>query len=151
MKRNRILLFSLLFLGVIITLAAFAPWVTRFSYDEQNIAEKLESASRTHWMGTDTLGRDLYSRIVYGARLSLAVGVSTALVSLTIGTLAGAIAGYRGGWVDRLIMRIADVIYILPSILIAILLTVVINVVNRQFSIGYFHFRLWLKKTANCR
>src|SRR5689334_11941864 len=98
--RNRLAKISLVFLIFVSSLAVFAPYVTRYSYDEQNISEKLEGPSWKHWMGTDTLGRDLYSRMIYGARMSLAVGVVTAVFALLLGTVVGGIAGYRGGWVD---------------------------------------------------
>lgn len=86
----------LIFLGLISVSAIFAPQLTRQSYEIQNIDERLETPSHIHWMGTDTLGRDLYSRVLYGARMSLAVGVLTALLSLTVGTLVGAVAGFKG-------------------------------------------------------
>jgi oligopeptide transport system permease protein len=78
-------------------------------------------------MGTDTLGRDLYSRILYGARMSLSVGIVTALFALTLGTFLGAIAGYFGRWIDALLMRIVDIFYIFPSLLLAILLTLLLG------------------------
>lgn len=118
---------SLSFLLIIGALAIFAPQVTRYTYDEQNIMERLETSSVKHLMGTDVLGRDLYSRIIYGARLSLAVGVLTALVSLIIGLTLGAISGYIGGWIDGLIMRITDIFQIFPMVLIAILLLMLLG------------------------
>ncbi len=122
-KRHRLGYYSMIFL-VIVTLAAVAaPLITTHSYDAQNIFEKLELPSKTYWFGSDSLGRDLYARVIYGARMSLAVGVLTALLALTVGTILGAWAGYKGGWVDRIIMNVVDVFYIFPSILIAILLT----------------------------
>jgi oligopeptide transport system permease protein len=114
---------SLVFLMLISLMAIFAPAVTQYSYEEQNIAQRLEPPSSQHWMGTDALGRDVYSRIVYGARMSLAVGVCTAVFALLIGTLTGAVAGYFGGWSDRILMGVVDIFYIFPSILLAILLT----------------------------
>ncbi|OFZ80896.1 MAG: peptide ABC transporter permease [Bdellovibrionales bacterium RIFOXYD1_FULL_44_7] len=126
-KQNRLAILSLVFLTTIGLLAVFAPVVTQFSYEEQNISEKLEGPSTTHWMGTDSLGRDLYSRIVYGARMSLAVGVLTALFALLLGTVTGATAGYYGKWVDHLLMRVVDLFYIFPSLLLAILLMVVLG------------------------
>lgn len=104
-------------------MAALAPLVTHFSYEEQNISQRLENPSWEHPMGTDSLGRDLYSRIVYGARMSLAVGVCTAIFALLIGTLTGALAGYLGGWTDRILMGIVNLFYTFPSLLLAILLT----------------------------
>ncbi len=124
---NRLAKLSLAFLAFVSLMAVFAPAVTHFSYEEQNISEKLESPSGKHWMGTDTLGRDLYSRIVYGARMSLAVGILTALFALVLGTLTGATAGYWGGWIDSILMRLVDVFYIFPSLLLAILLTLLLG------------------------
>ena len=121
---KRVAAIGLIFLILISLMAVFAPLITRYSYDEQNISEKLQGPSTTHWMGTDTLGRDLYSRIVYGARMSLSVGVVTALFALVLGTLTGALAGFFGGWADRLLMSVVDLFYIFPSLLMAILLMI---------------------------
>ncbi len=123
--KHRLATISLVFLVLMTLLAVAAPLVTQYSYEEQNVAQKLESPSLQHWMGTDSLGRDLYSRIVYGARMSLAVGVLTALFALVLGTVTGATAGYLGGWVDHLLMRVVDLFYIFPSLLLAILLMIV--------------------------
>lgn len=116
---------ALAFLFLIGAAAIFAPWLTRFGYAEQLIEHRLEGPSLTHWMGTDGLGRDLYSRVLFGARMSLAVGVFTAVASLLLGTVTGAIAGYFGGWIDEILMRIVDLFYIFPSLLLAILLMLV--------------------------
>jgi oligopeptide transport system permease protein len=125
--RHRLAAWSLAFLVLISLMAVFAPAVTRYSYDEQNISEKLETPSLNHWMGTDTLGRDLHSRIVYGARMSLAVGVLTAVFALVLGTITGAVAGYWGGWIDQLLMNVVDLFYIFPSLLLAILLMLLLG------------------------
>lgn len=121
---NKGAVLSLVFLSVVSVGAIFAPQLTTRSYETQNIDEKLQSPSKTFWMGTDSLGRDLYSRVLYGARMSLAVGVLTAFFSLTFGTLIGAWAGFKGGRTDDILMRIVDLFYIFPSLLIAILLTI---------------------------
>jgi oligopeptide transport system permease protein len=125
--RHRLAVVSLAFLTSMGLLAAAAPLVTRFSYEEQNISAKLQGPSLTHWMGTDTLGRDLYSRILYGARMSLAVGISTAIFALALGTLTGAWAGYRGGLTDAVLMRVTDLFFIFPSLLMAILIMVLLG------------------------
>lgn len=125
--RNRLAALSLLFLVMVGALAIFAPQVTRYSYEEQEISHRLELPSQDYWMGTDTLGRDLYSRVVYGARMSLAIGLFTALFALVLGTATGAHAGYWGGWADHLLMRLVDVFYIFPSLLLAILLTLLLG------------------------
>lgn len=120
--RHRVAVISLAFLLLISFLALFAPWIAPYSFDEQNMLARLQTPSAEHWMGTDLFGRDLYSRIIYGARLSLAVGVLTALFALILGTITGALAGYFGGWIDHMLMRLVEVFYIFPSILLAILL-----------------------------
>ena len=97
---------------ILLSLAAiFAPHLSPFSYEEQDIEARLETPSSVHIMGTDTLGRDLFSRILYGARMSLGVGAATALVALLIGTLTGSIAGYFGGRIDTFLMRFVAVSY----------------------------------------
>ena len=124
---NRKALLSLLFICIIAFLAAFAPYMTHFSYEDQSVFHRLEGPSWMHWMGTDGLGRDLYSRILYGARMSLAVGIFTAAFALVVGTFFGAVAGYFGGWIDRTLMRIVDLFYIFPSLLLAILIMLVLG------------------------
>lgn len=123
-SKNKLAILCLAFLLFLSVMAVFAPWVTQYSYEEQNISERLQSPSFHHWMGTDSLGRDLYSRVIYGARMSLAVGALTALSSMILGTVIGCVAGYFGGWIDSLLMRGIDLLYIFPSPLLAILLMV---------------------------
>ncbi len=119
--------FSILFLALVTLLAIFAPWVAPYSYETQDIMARLELPSVHHWMGTDTLGRDLFSRLIYGAQMSLAVGVVTALFALVLGTAVGTLAGYKGGKIDSLLMRLVDLFYIFPSLLLAILLTLLLG------------------------
>jgi oligopeptide transport system permease protein len=125
--KNRAAAVSLIFILIILSLAVFAPLVTHFSYEEQVIADRLQGPSMIHWMGTDNLGRDLFSRIIYGARMSLSVGIFTALLALVLGTFFGSIAGYFGGWTDRIVMRSVDLFYIFPSLLLAILLMLILG------------------------
>ncbi len=108
---------------LLITLAAiFAPLITPYTFAQQNYDEILEGPSIKHWLGTDQLGRDAFSRLIYGARTSLAVGVFTQLIVLAIGLPLGALAGYAGGRTDNLLMRFVDVMYAFPDILLIILL-----------------------------
>ncbi|MCC7441247.1 MAG: ABC transporter permease [Bdellovibrionales bacterium] len=124
-RRHRVAVASVILLLAFAALAALAPWVTWFEYDAQDINARLQGPSALHWMGTDSLGRDLYTRVIYGARMSLAVGITTALSALLLGTLTGSLAGYFGGGIDRVVMRIVDVFYIFPVLLMAILLTLI--------------------------
>ena len=116
---------ALVFLGVLAGLSIVTSLVT--SPSEQDIALRLLGPSWTHWMGTDSLGRDLFSRVLDGASLSLATGVLTALVALVFGTAIGGVAGWKGGIADRTLVRIIDVFSIFPSVLLAILLTVFVG------------------------
>jgi oligopeptide transport system permease protein len=121
--KNKTASASLIYLALISFMALAAPYITQYSYEAQNIMEKLQGPSLQHWMGTDTLGRDLFSRVVYGARMSMSVGLCTALFGLVVGTSVGAIAGYFGSWIDLFLMSLVDLLYIFPAPLLAILLT----------------------------
>jgi oligopeptide transport system permease protein len=110
---------------MLIMLAILAPWIAPHSYSYQNLDLGAQPPSPTHILGTDTLGRDLFSRILYGARVSLLVGFVATAVALVIGVSWGIIAGYFGGRVDSIMMRIVDVLYGLPFIIFIILLMVI--------------------------
>ena len=110
---------------LLIVLAIFAPWIAPHSYSYQNLDLGAQSPSSDFLLGTDTLGRDLFSRILYGARVSLLVGFVATGVALVIGVSWGIVAGYFGGRVDSVMMRIVDVLYGLPFIIFIILLMVI--------------------------
>ena len=114
-----------LVLLIFILLAIFAPWIAPHSYSYQNLELGASSPSSDFLLGTDTLGRDLFSRILYGARVSLMVGFVATGVALIIGVSWGIIAGYFGGKIDSVMMRIVDVLYGLPFIIFIILLMVI--------------------------
>ena len=118
---------SALFLLILILCSLFAPWVAPFSYEAQDTLKTLAVPDGVHWMGTDRLGRDVFSRMVYGARVSLFIGVFTTLVALVIGTVYGAVSGYVGGKTDSVMMRIVDVVFALPDLLMIILIMVVLG------------------------
>ena len=113
------------FLLILIFLAIFAPWIAPHSYSYQNLELGAQPPSGNFLLGTDTLGRDLFSRILYGARVSLLVGFVATGVALVIGVSWGIIAGYFGGRIDSVMMRIVDVLYGLPFIIFIILLMVI--------------------------
>jgi oligopeptide transport system permease protein len=125
---------SIGFLGVIFFSAVFAPLVAPYSYETQDTLNALATPSFSHLMGTDRLGRDLFSRIIYGARVSLFIGVLTTLLALLIGTIYGSISGYVGGRTDNLMMRFVDIVFALPDMLMIILITVMMG----QGVIGMF-------------
>ena len=118
---------ALLFLAIIILMALFAPLFAQRSYDEINLSLKNLPPSASHWFGTDDLGRDLFVRVWYGARISLFVGFAAALIDLVVGVIWGGIAALAGGKTDEVMMRLADVLNSIPSLLIVICLIVVIG------------------------
>jgi oligopeptide transport system permease protein len=118
---------SAAFILTMILAAVFAPWVAPYSYESQDALRSLAPPDSRHWMGTDSLGRDLFSRIVYGARVSLSVGFAATLLAVLLGALYGAVSGYAGGRTDHVMMRVVDVVFALPDLLLIILITVVIG------------------------
>lgn len=127
LKKNRRAMIGLSIIIIVILLAIFAPLVSPYRPSKIGLRSKLEAPSATHWLGTDKLGRDIFSRIIYGSRISILVGLVAVGISGTIGIFLGAIAGYFGGWVDVLIMRLVDILLAFPSILLAISLVAVLG------------------------
>jgi len=138
--RNKAAVISMILLAIVAALAIFAPLLSQYAYDYQdydivscapswwpNPDNEYCVAGGTHWFGTDSVGRDLFIRVLYGARVSLAIGFVATLVSLFIGVTYGAVAGFLGGWIDSLMMRFVDVLYSLPYIFFVIILMVVFN------------------------
>ena len=123
--QNRAAMIGGITILVLIILAIFAPWIAPYSYSYQNLDIGASPPSAEHLLGTDVLGRDLLSRLLYGARISLLVGFVATGVALVIGVSWGIVAGYFGGRVDSVMMRIVDVLYGLPFIIFIILLMVI--------------------------
>ncbi|MFH8133413.1 ABC transporter permease [Pantoea osteomyelitidis] len=117
---NHSALFGLLVLLVIITAALFAPWLANQDIFAQDLTARLHPPSQTHWLGTDELGRDIYSRLLYGARITLYIAGLTALIITPLGLLIGTSAGYLGGWVDTVLMRLVDIFLAFPSLILAL-------------------------------
>jgi oligopeptide transport system permease protein len=125
LKKNRMALFGLAVLTFFIIVALLTPWIAPYSYETQNLDMGATPPSVAHWMGTDIFGRDLLTQIMYGGRISLAVGFVATAVALLIGVTWGAIAGYAGGKVDAVMMRLVDILYALPFMIFIILLMVI--------------------------
>jgi oligopeptide transport system permease protein len=124
LKRNRLAVAGGITLLVLTVLCVAGPWFLRATYQEQNLDLGATPPSAAHWLGTDTLGRDLLVRLLYGGRISIGVGLCATLVALTIGVVYGAVAGYVGGKADAVMMRLVDIIYALPFTIFVILLMV---------------------------
>lgn len=118
--RNRRAVVGAILLLLIIGLAVFAPYVTKYDPAKQNMRNRLQPPSKEHILGTDQFGRDIYSRVVYGARLSLRVGFLSISLALVVGSALGLIAGYYGGILDNIIMRFIDILLALPGFLLAL-------------------------------
>ena len=130
LKKNKLAMICFYFILFVCFLALTATWISPYSFDEQHIDDILQSPTATYFFGTDKLGRDLFSRIIYGARMSMAVGIITAFISLLIGAVYGALSGWFGGLVDSVMMRLVDVAYSVPSLVIMILVKVVFDSLN---------------------
>jgi peptide/nickel transport system permease protein len=124
--RHRMALFSIGLLALVIFSTLAAP-LSRYSPTEQNPANDLQPPTAQHWFGTDDLGRDVFTRVLYGGRISLTVGLAATLLSLLVGVIVGALAGYFGGWVDNVLMRITDAFLSLPSLFVLILVSTVLR------------------------
>lgn len=122
LKRNKMAVVGLVILIILVLLAVFANVIA--NYDnvviKQNLSQRLQAPSAAHWLGTDEFGRDIFARLVHGTRVSLQVGIIAVGISIIIGGILGAIAGYYGGKLDNIIMRIMDIFLAVPSILLAI-------------------------------
>ena len=125
LKKNKLAVISGIVLIVLIVLAIFAPWIAPHSYSYQNLELGAVGPNSIYLLGTDTLGRDQFSRILYGARVSLLVGFVATAVALVIGVSWGIVAGFFGGKIDSTMMRIVDILYGLPFIIFIILLMVI--------------------------
>jgi len=111
-------------MAVMIVLIVAAPITARYSPTDQNLRARFQPPSAEHWMGTDELGRDLWARVLYGGRISLSVGLLAMAVSITVGSVIGLTAGFYGGWVDALLMRITDIFLTIPRLFLLILVAV---------------------------
>ena len=125
LSKNYLALIGLVIIGLLCVLSVLTPWIAPYGYEEQNLLLGATSPSSEHWLGTDVFGRDMLTRIMYGGRVSLTVGFIATAVALVIGVLWGAVAGYVGGSLDAMMMRIVDIMYALPFMIFIVLLMVV--------------------------
>ncbi len=141
-------------IGAVLCLVVFATalvslFYTPYSPSSTNIARRLEAPSREHLFGTDHFGRDIFSRVLVGARTSVSVGIVSVFIGLSVGVICGLIAGFYGGWVDEVIMRFMDGVYGFPAVLLAILFTSVLgpSVENAMIAIGLAYSPLFARLT----
>jgi len=117
LRRNRSSVMGLIIAALMYVTALFAPWLAPYGYDEQNLDAVEQPPSRAYPLGTDEVGRDLLSRIIWGTRSAAFVSITVTLVNLALGVPLGTLAGYFHGWVDTLIMRLADILFAFPGLL----------------------------------
>lgn len=120
LRSNFTALVGLLILLALLAMALLAPWIATHDIYAQNLANRLRPPSAAHWFGTDELGRDIFSRVVFGARITLYIALLTAAIVAPVGLLIGTVAGYLGGWVDVLLMRVVDIFLAFPSLILAL-------------------------------
>ncbi|WP_269930196.1 ABC transporter permease [Aminobacter sp. HY435] len=120
LMRNPLAVVGAIIVLTLILVALFAPWIATHSAVGQDLANRLMPPSAEHWMGTDELGRDIWSRVVYGARITLMIVALVAVLAAPVGLVIGAVAGYFGGWVDRILMGITDIFLSMPKLILAL-------------------------------
>jgi len=127
LKKNKLAMIGIFIIIFFIIVALIAPLLTPYAFNTISASERLQSPSMAHWFGTDDLGRDIFTRIVYGARISLMVGFFAVTGALVFGTILGIVAGFFGRWLDMLISRIFDIMLAFPSILLAIAIVAILG------------------------
>lgn len=144
LKKNKMAMCGLFMIIFILLIAIVGPMLSPYSYSDQTLENANLEPSSQHWFGTDNLGRDLYTRILYGARISLSIGIVASIIVVTIGVVYGGISGYFGGRVDSIMMRIVDIMWSIPMLLYVILLMVVLGagLINIFIALGLVY---WLR------
>lgn len=147
LRANPLTLVGLAIIAVVMMLAALAPWITSYDPNAINPDLRLMPPSTDHWAGTDEVGRDIWTRILYGARASLGVGFGVVLIGSVAGTLIGCFSGLAGGRIDNLIMRFMDVVMALPGLVIAMALAAALgpSLINAMIAIGVLSIPLYAR------
>lgn len=155
--RRKISAIGLVIIFLLIVVAIFAPWLAPYDPYEPDITNQLASPSSEHWLGTDALGRDSLSRIIYGSRTSLLVGICAVGISAVIGQALGLIAGYCGGWVFNVIMRLIDALMAIPMLILALVISTILGggLVNVIIALGIggipLHCRMMCGQTLHVK
>lgn len=139
-RRHPLAVIGLVSFTVILAVTLLAPVLTRYHYAELNLADKFQPPSREHFLGTDRVGRDIFSRTLYGGRVSLAVGFAAATLSILIGVIIGALSGYYLSWIDQVLMRFTDVVMTFPRVVIILTAAIYVgqSIGSVIFLIGIF-------------
>ena len=145
--RNKLAIAGMVILVAFLFSALFAPWLAPYDPIKQQLVRRREPASREHLLGIDEVGRDILSRIIFGARTSLQVGVGSVSFAIMIGALLGAISGYLGGWVDNVVMRLMDILLAFPGLLLAIAIVSILGpgLMNMLYAIAVVSIPLYAR------
>jgi len=137
-KRNPLIFWGGALVALLVLTALVCQWIAPYDPDNQVLADRLLPPSWQHWMGTDQYGRDILSRMLYGSRISLAVGLVAVSIYVLIGTTVGSVAGYYGGWVDGLLMRVTDIFLCIPTFLLILMVIAFVgpSIINIMVVIG---------------
>ena len=148
MKGNPLALWGMAIVIVMTLLAVIGPFLSPYTYADQSFSDANAWPSAAHWFGTDSLGRDLFVRVLYGARISLSIGLVASLINVFIGVLYGGIAALAGGRIDRIMMHVVDILYSIPMLLYVILLMVVFKpgLLNIYLALGIAY---WLNMAVS--
>ncbi|MED4957392.1 ABC transporter permease [Paenibacillus macerans] len=126
-RKNKIAMIGLIMIVLFVIIALLAPVIAPYDFKAQELGDRLKPPSSEHWFGTDDLGRDLFTRVLYGARISLWVGTFSVIGSIILGTILGILAGFYGKWIDMIISRLFDILLAFPSILLAIAIVAILG------------------------
>ena len=139
-KRNKLAMFGFAMICILILCAIFAPLVAPYHYDYQSLDETFCAPSWKHLFGTDSLGRDIFSRVIYGTRTSLSISAATVLIATILGGALGAVAAYYGGPLDNTIMRFLDIFLAIPSTLLAIAIAAALGAGIGKHHVSHYHW-----------
>ncbi len=141
-KRNTLAMFGLIVILTLVVLAILAPVITTYDRDHIDMLKIYQAPSSEHWLGMDELGRDVLTRLIYGSRVSISVGIVSTVISVSIGVILGAVAGYSGSIVDSVIMRIVDIFMCFPFFLIAVVIAGILgpSIWNLMFISGILNW-----------
>lgn len=149
LRRNPAAMTGLAIIVALIVIAVFAPFIAPYDPLQQNFRKALQPPSAEHLFGTDDVGRDILSRVIHGARISLRVGLVAVSISLSLGVLLGLIAGYYGGWVDTLISQVTDILLAFPGLLLALAIIAVLgpSLFNVMIAVGIGNIPVYIRVT----
>lgn len=127
MLNNRLAVAGLIIFGIILLAAVFAPWLTQYDPGKIDLRARLQPPSWQHFFGTDATGRDIYTRVIYGGRISILVGLGSALMAAAVGVIIGSYTGYKGSWVDMIALRISEIVTSFPQIILVLMIVTIVG------------------------